>query len=168
MEQTLIIFKPDALQRGVVGEILTRFEKTGLKLVGMKMLTASDENLHGHYEGIGKLKTRKGDEIFQMTLAMMKDGPVVAAVLEGIEAADLVRKLVGPTEPKSAPPGTIRGDYAHVSYGHADSESIGIPNLVHASGDAAEAKLEVALWFTPEELFSYATTHDKFTQPKKS
>lgn len=167
MERTLIIFKPDAVQRGLVGEILTRFEKVGLKIAGMKMLSASDEHLHGHYEGIGTLKTRKGDQIFNQTVEMMKQGPVIAAVLEGVEAVDLVRKMVGPTEPKSAAPGTIRGDYAHMSYGHADREGVGISNLIHASADSEEGAKEVPHWFGEDELHSYSTTHEPFTQPKK-
>lgn len=163
MEQTLIIFKPDAVQRGLVGEILTRFEKVGLKIVGMKMLTASDEHLEGHYEGIGGLRTRKGEQIYGITVAMMKDGPVVAAVLEGIEAVEQVRKMVGPTEPKSAPPGTIRGDYAHVSYGHADQMKKGIANLLHASADIGEAAKEIPHWFDTAELHSYESVHQKHT-----
>lgn len=163
MEKTLIIFKPDAVQRGLVGEILTRFEKVGMKVVGMKMLSASQEHLHGHYEGIGTLKTRKGDEIFSRTLAMMQDGPVIAAVLEGVEAVETVRKMTGPTEPKSAAPGTIRGDYAHMSYGHADNKGTGVSNLLHASADAEEASQEVPHWFSESELFEYQTVHEKHT-----
>jgi len=165
MEKTLIIFKPDAVQRGLVGEILARFEKVGLKIVAMKMLLPSDTQLHGHYEGIGGLKTRKGDDIFNITVAMMKGGPVIAGVLEGVEAVDQVRKMVGPTEPKSAAPGTIRGDYAHMSYSHSDKIKFGLPNLLHASADAGEAAQEIAYWFTSEELHAYDTVHDVYTQP---
>ena len=85
-------------------------------------------------------------------------------VLEGIEAVSLVRKLVGATEPKSAAPGTIRGDYSHMSYGYADDEGKGIPNLIHASGDVEEAKQEISHWFTDEELYDYEATHEKFTR----
>ena len=164
VEQTLILFKPDALQRALVGEILTRFEKVGLRIAGTKMLAPSREHYDAHYEDIGKLKTRAGDQIYSITLDMMAQGPVIAMVLEGIEAASLVRKLVGATEPKSAAPGTIRGDYSHMSYGYADNESKGIPNLIHASGDADEAKLEIAHWFTKDELYDYEATHEKFTR----
>ena len=87
-------------------------------------------------------------------------------VLEGVEAVELVRKLVGPTEPKSAAPGTIRGDYAHITYGHAAAAKRGTPNVVHASADAIEAAKEVAHWFSPEELVEYEVTHAHFTQPK--
>ena len=163
MEKTLIIFKPDAVQRGLVGEILTRFEKVGLKLVALKMLTATDEQLHGHYEGIGGLMTRKGESIFNNTVSGMQGGPVIAGVLEGVEAVNQVRKMVGPTEPKSAAPGTIRGDYAHMSYGHSDKVQKGLPNLLHASADADEAAKEIAHWFTGAELQSYQTNHEKHT-----
>lgn len=167
MERTLIIFKPDAVMRGVVGEILSRFEKVGLKIVGAKMLSASEQQLHGHYEGIGTLKSRKGEEIFSQTLAMMQQGPLIAMVLEGVEAVELVRKMVGTTEPKSAQPGTIRGDYAHVSYGHANAQGTGISNLIHASADDKEAQKEIAHWFSESEMYDYENVHEKFTQPRK-
>jgi nucleoside-diphosphate kinase len=167
MEQTLIIFKPDAVQRGIVGEILTRFEKAGLKIVAMKMLSASEEQLEGHYEGIGTLRTRKGDNIYLTTIEMMKVGPVLAAVLEGIEVVENVRKLVGGTEPKGSAPGTIRGDYAHMSYGHADAAGVGISNLIHASADIDEAAQEIPHWFAKDEIHSYTTAHEQFTQPRK-
>jgi nucleoside-diphosphate kinase len=166
-ERTLIILKPDAVQRGIVGEILARFEKVGLKIIGAKMLKPDNAHYHHHYETIGKVATRRGQKVFDITLAMMSIGPVVAFVLEGIEAASLVRKMVCATEPKSALPGTIRGDYSHMSYAHADANEVGIPNLIHASGDADEAKLEIAHWFSESELFSYETVHEKFTQTKK-
>ena len=167
LERTLIIFKPDAIQRGIVGEILSRFEKAGLKIVGNKMIKPTREEYFHHYENIGKVISRRGQKVFDVTLDMMNLGPVMAFVLEGIEAAALVRKMVGATEPKSALPGTIRGDYAHISYGHADQHEIGIPNMIHASGDADEAKLEIAHWFAESELFDYTTVHEQFTQPKK-
>ncbi len=160
MEQTLVVFKPHAVSRGIVGEVLSRFEKVGLTIVGIKMVQPDRKHLHHHYETIGKVVTRHGQEIFDNTLDMMMAGPVVAVVLEGIEAVELVRKMVGPTEPKSAPPGTIRGDFAHISYGHADGEGIGIPNIVHASGDLAEAKVEVAHWFNGSEIYNHSTVHN--------
>ena len=166
-ERTLIILKPDAVQRGVVGEILARFEKVGLKIVGTKMLKPDYDHFFQHYENIGKMVSRRGKEVFDVTLDMMSSGPVLAFVLEGIEAVSLVRKMVGNTEPKSALPGTIRGDYAHMSYVHGDTNKVGIPNLIHASGDVDEAKLEVAHWFSENELFDYETVHEKFTQTKK-
>lgn len=167
-EQTLIIFKPDAVQRGVVGEILARFEKVGLKIVGMKMVRPDNDHYFHHYETIGTMITRHGQKIFDAALAMMSEGPVIAAVLEGVEAASLVRKMVGATEPKGALPGTIRGDYAHVSYAHSDGEGLALSNVIHASGDAEEAAQEIAHWFAASELFEYETVHEKFTQRKQS
>lgn len=167
IEQTLIIFKPDAIQRGVMGEILSRFERAGLKIVAAKMVAPNEKHYHTHYEDIGKMISRRGQKTFDVTLKLMIDGPVVAMVLEGVEAISLVRKLVGTTEPKASLPGTIRGDYAHMSFVHADEEGVGIPNLIHASGDTNDAKLEIAHWFSGNEIFNYETTHDKFTQSKR-
>lgn len=167
MEKTLIILKPDAVQRGIVGEIITRFERVGLKIVGTKMLLPSYDHYYHHYENIGKMVSRRGQKAFDVTLSMMESGPVIAFVLEGVEAASLVRKMVGATEPKAALPGTIRGDYAHMSFAHADKEDVGIPNLIHASGDAEEAKAEIAHWFSESEIFNYETVHGRFTQTKK-
>lgn len=164
VERTLIVFKPDAVQRGIVGEILQRFERVGLKMVGMKMVSPDRQHYYAHYEDIGKLATRRGEETLNMTLDMMMDGPVVAVVLEGVEAVAVVRKIVGPTEPKSADMGTIRGDYSHVSFGYADSCRKGIPNLIHASGDSEEAVKEIKHWFDEEELVSYTTLSEKFTR----
>ena len=165
MERTLIILKPDALQRGIVGEIMTRFERAGLKIVGAKMLAPDYDHFYHHYETIGKMISRRGQEAFDVTLAMMQQGPVLAVVLEGIEAVSQVRKMVGTTEPKSALPGTIRGDFAHISFTHANKAGVGIPNLIHASGDSEEAVTEIAHWFTPTELHSYSTAYDYLTQP---
>src|ERR1035437_6516213 len=155
-ERTLIIFKPDAVQRSIVGEILARFERVGLKIVGAKMLKPDQDHYYHHYETLGKMISRRGQKAFDVTLEMMNAGPVIAFVLEGVEAASLVRKMVGATEPKSALPGTIRGDYSHISYAHADENKVGIPNLIHASGDKDEAVLEIAHWFSETELFSYS------------
>jgi nucleoside-diphosphate kinase len=166
MERTLIILKPDAVQRALVGEILTRFEKVGLKIVGSKMLSPDYDHYYHHYETIGTMVTRHGKEIFDITLDMMQQGPVIAFVLEGVSAVEVVRKIVGATEPKSALPGTIRGDYAHVNYGRADAQKKGIPNLIHASGDVEEAEKEIKHWFGKAELFDYEATHETLTQIK--
>lgn len=167
MERTLIIFKPDSVMRGIVGEVLSRFEKAGFKIIGAKMLQPDYQHLHDHYEGIGTLKTRKGDEIFEGQLKNMQQGPVIAMVLEGVDAVETVRKMVGATEPKSAQPGTIRGDYAHVSYGQANASGKSISNILHASADANEAEQEITHWFSEAELYEYETVHERFTQPKK-
>jgi len=163
MERTLILLKPDTVQRGLVGEIITRFEKVGLKIVGMKMISPDKNHYHKHYEDIGKMITRHNQKVFDITVTMMMAGPVVAIVLEGVEAISLVRKMVGSTEPKSSQPGTIRGDYSHMSYDHANKQEIGVPNIIHASGDENDAKAEIEHWFNPEELYDYETVHEKFT-----
>lgn len=164
VERTLILFKPDTLQRGHVGEILSRFERVGLKIVGTKMLAPNKEHFHTHYETIGKVITRRGQAVFDLLLESMTNGPVIAMVLEGVEAVELVRKLVGATEPKSAAPGTIRGDFSHMSYAYADDAKKAISNLIHASGDSAEAKQEIAHWFKDNELFDYSILNEKFTR----
>lgn len=168
IERTLVVFKPDSVQRGIVGEILSRFERIGLKIIGTKMLQPSQDYFYHHYEDIGKMITRRGQEAFDMTVRMMCEGPVIAFVLEGVEAVTLVRKMTGTTEPKAALPGTIRGDYAHISFEHADSEKVGIPNVIHASGSEEDAKQEIDYWFSEPELYSYKTVHEKFTQRKNS
>jgi len=167
MERTLVILKPDALQRGIVGEIITRFERVGLKIVATKMLAPNEEHFYQHYEGISKMISRRGREAFEVTLQMMQSGPVLAMVLEGIEAIEQVRKMVGPTEPKAAPPGTIRGDYAHISFTYANDKNLAVANLIHASGNKEEAEAEIAHWFAESEIFStYETVHARFTLPK--
>ena len=164
IQRTLILFKPDAVQRGIVGEILTRFERVGLKIVGTKMIFPNKEHYHKHYEGIGKMVTRRGEKAFDMALEFMTQGPVIAMVFEGVEAVELVRKLVGGTEPKSALPGTIRGDYSHMSFGYADEHNVGIPNLIHASGSVEEAKQEIEHWFSNYEIYDYSSPREKFTR----
>ena len=164
IQRTLILFKPDAVQRGIVGEIITRFERVGLKIVGTKMIFPNKEHYHKHYEGIGKMVTRRGEKAFDMALEFMTQGPVIAMVFEGVEAVELVRKLVGGTEPKSALPGTIRGDYSHMSFGYADEHNVGIPNLIHASGSVEEAKQEIEHWFSNYEIYDYSSPREKFTR----
>ena len=164
VQRTLILFKPDAVQRGIVGEILTRFERVGLKIIGTKMIFPSKEYYYKHYEGIGKMVTRRGEKAFDMALEFMTQGPVIAMVFEGVEAVELVRKLVGGTEPKTALPGTIRGDYSHMSFGYADEHNVGIPNLIHASGSVEEAKQEIEHWFADHEIYDYYSPREKFTR----
>jgi len=164
VEKTLVLFKPDAVQRGVVGEILTRFERVGLKIVATKMIAPDRDHYYKHYEDIGKMVTRRGEETFNITLDLMLQGPVIAMVFEGVEAVALVRKLVGTTEQKSALPGTIRGDFSHMSFGFADGAKKGIPNLIHASGDPEEAEQEIGHWFSDDELYDYQALNEKFTR----
>ena len=166
MERTLVIFKPDAVQRGIVGEILSRFEKVGLKIIAAKMSRPDSDHFYHHYETIGKMVSRRGKDTFDTTVNAMGEGPVIAIVLEGVEAVSLVRKMVGTTEPKAALPGTIRGDYSHISFAFANAEGLAVPNIIHASGDENDAKEEIAHWFEDNELFEYTATHEKFTQAK--
>lgn len=183
MQKTLIIFKPDAVTRGLVGEILNRFEKIGLKIVAMKMLQPSDELLKQHYSDdlipIVGGKTQKdwdaygieyqesaeeiGKVIVDATRSFMQISPVIAVVLEGGYAVEVVRKMIGSTGPKDSAPGTIRGDYAHLSLGRASMQRRGAANLIHASGSVEEADQEIALWFKPEELFDYKLVHEHLT-----
>lgn len=158
MEQTLVIFKPDAVQRGIVGEIVTRFERVGLKIAGLKMLRPDDAHFHAHYETIGTMITRHGEDIFNVTVEAMKESPVIAVVLEGIHSVELVRKLVGSTEPGKSAPGTIRGDYAHSNFAYANGEGRTLPNVVHASATPEEAAQEIKLWFDTDELYNYETS----------
>ncbi|MDO4978887.1 MAG: nucleoside-diphosphate kinase [Candidatus Saccharibacteria bacterium] len=164
IQRTLVVCKPDAVQRGIVGEILQRFERVGLKIVGMKMVSPDQDLYKKHYEDIGQLITRRGEQTFKYNLDYMMTGPVIAICLEGIEAVPLVRKIVGPTEPKAADMGTIRGDFAHMSFGYSDSKGVGVPNLVHASGSPEEAVQEVSLWFTEAELYDYEDLNEKYTR----
>jgi nucleoside-diphosphate kinase len=167
MERTLIVFKPDAIQRGLMGEILTRFERIGLKIVAMKMLSPDYEHYYHHYETIGKMISRRGEAQFQVQLGAMQEGPVIAAVLQGVEAVAVVRKLVGATNTKEAAPGTIRGDYAHASLDYVNANNVALPTLLHASGDTEEAKQEIDHWFSESEIYdTYATLHEYFTQPR--
>lgn len=155
MEKTLVLVKPDGVQRGLVGEILTRFEKVGLKISGMKMVWVDEDFSKKHYAAHVEKPFYPGLE------KMITEGPVLALVLQGLHAVELVRKMVGATEPKSAAPGTIRGDYAHHSYAYTDQKGIAIKNLIHASGTSEEALDEVKLWFDDAELHDYNTVFEK-------
>jgi nucleoside-diphosphate kinase len=170
MERTLVILKPDAIQRGIIGEIISRFEKVGLKIVGMKMLSPSIEDYQHHYETIGKVISRRGQEVFDVTVEFMMEGPVVAIVLEGVEAIELVRKMIGSTEPKSAAPGTVRGDFTHMSFEYANNVAKStVQNVIHASGDKSDADQEIAHWFSESDMYDYETINEKHvrTKPKK-
>lgn len=160
MERTLVLLKPDAVQRGLVGRILSRFEDVGLKVVGAKMVQATKEHANMHYADVG---VRRGPKILEQNVLFLLEGPVLALVLEGIHSIDLVRKMVGSTEPKASPPGTIRGDFSHQSYAWADAQNMVIKNLIHASSSQDDAKREIPLWFSEKELFVYKTVHEKHT-----
>lgn len=165
MERSLVLLKPDALERGIMGEIITRFERVGAKIVGLKMLVSEEDTAKLHYTD--DLAQRRGEHVRQMMVDMLTSGPIVAIALEGIEIVEVVRKMIGGTEPKTAAPGTIRGDYAHVSFKHADSNNIGIFNLIHASGSVEEAQTEIAVWFKPEELVNHNPGYTGFTLASK-
>ncbi|MDR7410099.1 MAG: nucleoside-diphosphate kinase [Armatimonadota bacterium] len=181
-ERTLVLVKPDGIQRGLVGEILARFERAGLKLVALKMVRAPRELLERHYpadetflrtiggktkeafEAYGlDVRERMGTEdpvevgrrVREWLVDFMASGPVVAAVVEGVHAVSAVRKLVGQTLPVFADPGTIRGDWSTDSPTLANLEQRPVRNLVHASGTLEEAEYEVRLWFREDEIHAY-------------
>ena len=141
MERTLILLKPDAVQRHLIGEILARFERKGLKLVGLKLVQASKQLAEAHYA------VHKGKKFYDSLIAFLTGGPTVALVLEGARAVLAARKLIGETDGvEKALPGTIRGDLAMSVQN----------NLVHGSDSVENAQAEIALWFKPEELVSWA------------
>ncbi len=159
IERTLVLIKPDGVERSLVGECVSRFERAGLKIVGMRMVWTDKDHAMKHYTD--DITKRRGEKVRTKLLEFITSGPVVAFVLEGINAIENVRKIVGATEPKAAVPGTIRGDFAHISYAYADSKELAVKNLIHASSDADDAKHEVPLWFNDDELHSYTALHDK-------
>ncbi len=161
LQRSLVLLKPDALDRGLVGEIMSRFERVGASIIGLKMLVADKNTAMQHYtEDLAK---RRGEKVRELMVEMLTSGPIVAIALEGVEIVEVVRKMVGSTEPKSAAPGTIRGDYAHVSFKYADEKAIGVFNLIHASGSPEEGETEVSVWFKSEELVTHAPTYTKYT-----
>ena len=143
MQKTLILFKPDALERNVVGAILARFETAGLHLEDCRYLRPSESFLSRHY---ADLKIRH-PRAFARAIAYLKDKPFVAAVLSGLNAVQKVRNLTGPTDCLNAPPGTIRGDYSSDGLALADVEDRATYNLIHASDSEESAAREIALWF---------------------
>ena len=158
IERSLVMVKPDGVKRSIVGDVIQRFEKVGLKLIGMKMKWVDENFAKEHYtEDIAQ---RRGERVREDLLNFVTEGPVIAMVWEGVSAIEVVRKIVGTTEPKSAQPGTIRGDYAHVSFAYADDKKMVVKNVMHASGDKEDAEREVALWFSVDELYQYPNVHD--------
>ena len=177
-ERTLVIIKPDGVQRSLIGEIIKRYERVGLKLVAVKMVVPSEDHVERHYTldsewrritGEKNIKSYldKGEkpwttnpfEVTDMVLKRLKQyltsGPVIPMVWQGAHAVELVRKLTGKTEPRSSDVGTIRGDYVLDSYTMGDNDDRAIRNLIHASGSVKEAELEIKHWFKPEELVDY-------------
>ncbi len=161
IERSLVLLKPDAIERGIVGEIITRLERVGAKMVGMKLLVSPKDTAEKHYTE--ELAERRGEHVRNMMIEMITSGPVLAMAVEGIEIVEVIRKMIGATEPKSAAPGTIRGDYAHVSYRHADTAKIGVFNLIHASATPEEAEVELGVWFKDEELVAHEPGYTAYT-----
>ncbi len=180
-EQTLLLVKPDGVKRGLIGEVMSRIEKTGLTLAGLKLVNVTPELATVHYgaaidadwyrkigekvknfyqktgfdpgEKINQMSFEEiGQMIHKMNVGYLTSGPVVAMVWQGVGAVGIIRKLVGTTYPIDSPVGTIRGDLAHDSPVIANSEGRPVYNIVHASGTPAEAKTEIELWFKEEEL----------------
>ena len=165
LQRSLVLLKPDAIQRGIVGEIITRFERVGARMIGLKMLVSDADTAKLHYTE--DLAQRRGEHVRQMMIELITSGPIIALALEGVDMVEVVRKMIGSTEPKSAAPGTIRGDYSHMSFGYADSKGVGIFNLIHASGSPEEGESEVAVWFKSEELLAYSKVTDPYHFPVK-
>ena len=139
MQKTLVILKPSAVQRGLMGEVISRFEKKGLQLIGMKMMNLSDSVLEVHYSHL------KEKPFFKRIKDSMQVSPVVVMALKGVDAVEVVRIMVGPTNGRIAQSGTIRGDY-----------SISVQeNIVHASDSPETAKIELDRFFNENEMFDY-------------
>lgn len=183
-EKTLIVIKPDGIQRSLVGEIIQRYERIGLKLMGVKMLVPKPEFVEKHYTLDPTWLQKTGEKtiasyvkrgleppskdplvisgkILDGLKKYMAAGPVLAMVWQGAHAVEIVRKITGGTEPLSSDVGTIRGDFVLDSYQMADNDSRSVRNLIHASGSVEEAEAEIAHWFTNEELMAYKVIQEK-------
>jgi nucleoside-diphosphate kinase len=182
-ERSLVLLKTDAVQRSLVGEIIKRFEQTGLKICAMKMLEATESQLLNHYnkddawyqkkgEGVVRELEEQGKEIEKEAIEYGKDiirtvvkymqaSPIVALVLEGNKAVSVVTKIVGTTEPSTSDVGTIRGDYTVDSFGHATYENRAVRNLVHQSESPDEAEREIVIWFDESEIMQYTTAQER-------
>lgn len=183
IERTLAIIKPDGIQRGLMGEIVGRFEKAGLKIVGMKLVWPDKKLVGEHYAddkeyltGVGeralanarekgvemkKTALEIGQRVRESNMRYISTGPVLAFVLEGNTAVQSVRNMVGGTNPLTADIGTIRGDLTIDDFMQSDTENRSVRNLMHASGNVAEAEREIPLWFMESELYEYQTVMDK-------
>ncbi len=178
-ERTLVIIKPDGIQRSLIGESVKRYEQIGLKLVGIKMLIPTAEMVEKHYTLDPEWRVKTGEKtlkayeargvkhpisddptvitgvILKTLVNYLTSGPVVAMVWEGAHAVEIIRKLTGGTEPRTSYVGTIRGDYVIDSYAVSDADKRSVRNLVHASGSVKEANDEIPHWFKENELFEY-------------
>lgn len=182
-EQTLVILKPDAIQRSLVGEIVSRIERTGLKFVAFKLLIPSREQVIDHYhkddewflkKGARVVEDRKahnqpidkepieyGRDIIEANVKFMTSGPVLAFVVQGAQAVGIVKKLVGGTEPLTSDVGTIRGDLTVDSYAHSSTDGRAVRNLVHCSDSPEEAAREINVWFSDTELVKYRLVQEQ-------
>lgn len=177
-QQTLVIVKPDGVQRSLIGEVIKRYEQCGLKLVALKMVIPSEELALAHYstdpEWAFKTGTKSieaatlrneklwtedpiayAEGIRKTLKSFLSSGPVVVMIWQGMNAVGIVRKITGSTEPLTSAPGTIRGDYTIDSYNAADADKRSVRNIIHSSGSVAEAELEIKVWFKPEEILNY-------------
>lgn len=177
-ERTFVAIKPDGIQRTLIGEIISRFEKVGLKLVALKMFVADEDHIEKHYtldpnwrrvtgeKTIASYKSKglvpptedpleATAKILRNLKKYMTSGPIIAMVWEGAHSVGIVRKIVGGTEPLTSDVGTIRGDYVIDSYKMSDGDDRSVRNLIHASGSVEEAENEIRHWFKPEELVGY-------------
>lgn len=177
-ERTLVIIKPDGIQRGLIGEVIKRYEQIGLKLVGIKMTVPTADLVEKHYTldpewrvktGLKSIKGYKDkgltppsedplkvtERILKVLVKYITSGPVVAMVWQGAHAVQIVRKLTGGTEPLTSDVGTIRGDYVLDSYSMSDGDARAVRNIVHASGSPKEADDEITHWFKEDELMDY-------------
>jgi nucleoside-diphosphate kinase len=183
-ERTLVIIKPDGIQRGLIGEIIQRYERVGLKLAATKMCVPTAEQVEKHYTldpewrlktGLKSIKgyTDKGltppttdplkvtEIVLKNLVKYLTSGPVVAMVWQGAHAVELVRKLTGGTEPRTSDVGTIRGDFVLDSYVMSDVDGRAVRNLVHASGSVKEAEDEIRHWFAQKEIMKYKIVQEK-------
>lgn len=160
MEKTLVLIKPDGVFRHLIGKILMRFEEAGLKIIGLKMVWIDEKIAKKHYRE--DIAIKYGEKVREELLNYIKEGPVVAIILEGADAIKVTRKIVGSTYPNESPAGTIRGDFAHISKEYGNRKGIMIKNLIHASGNKEDADIEIPLWFDKKELHYYKTIRDFF------
>ncbi|MFB6199716.1 MAG: nucleoside-diphosphate kinase [Candidatus Nanohaloarchaea archaeon] len=152
-ERTFVALKPDAVRRGIVGEIVSRFEDAGFKIMGMKMVQVTDQLLEEHYaEHVDK-------PFYDDLVEVMTRGPVLAMVLEGVNAAENARKIVGETDNSEAHPATIRGRYGHMSMDKADDAGRLYKNIIHAA-EPGEQEREIEIWFEEDELHDYRVAHE--------
>jgi len=157
-EKTLVLIKPDGVSRGLMGKIIARFEDAGLKIIGLKMIVVDQKRGEKHY---GKdIEDKHGKRVREGLIKYIKEGPIIAMVLEGVEAIKVTRKIVGSTYPNDSLPGTIRGDFAHISRDYANAKEVNVRNLVHSSADRKDAEIEIPIWFNEGEIQSYKSAHD--------